>query len=95
MTLLDDINSLKALRTKRALLVSQKQELERDAWLAAPQTIARARKLMADATLHLLSHNLPVTSPALQDHIVCNAIPHDRYAVLLCQDWLVNAPKTL
>ena len=86
-------DSLAEVRREQAALRLRKDQLERDAWATAPETIRRATQLLADATIALFGRYDSVPAAALLWKVESLAGERDRHAVLLCRSWLA-APDT-
>lgn len=69
----------------------RKQELKRQAWMTSGKTIGRARQLIAEATLSMLTQGRAVDVEGLQLEISRLASGGDRFALDLCVDWLDTA----
>lgn len=86
--LLNNLRALSAIQTQQALLVAEKHQLERRARETSPPTQSRARCLMTEATLALLSRQGTVTITALLKELECRSGDRDRFALDLCRDWI-------
>lgn len=64
-TLFSAVRELEAVRRKQAVPATRKQELEHNAWLNSPRTISRARQLMAEATLSLMTQGIAIDAASL------------------------------
>lgn len=69
----------------------QKKNLERRAWAASGRTVSRARQLIAEATLSLLTENTAIDATSLEQAVKHIALKSDRFAVDLAEDWIEAA----
>jgi len=85
---------IEALAQEQDALSSRSKELERQARAASQRTTNLARKLFVAATLRLIADRVTVDTCSLQKQIAELAGELDRFAVELCDDWLVATRST-
>lgn len=92
--LIDSLTALETLDREQGALARRKRELERRSWTASGRIISRARQLVTDATLSLLSQGSPVDAASLRQEISRLVGKGDRFAENLCDDWLDATTET-
>ena len=86
---------LEAIDREQEALARQRQALKRQAWLTSGQTIGRARQLITNATLSLLSNGRAINAASLGVEVARLAGNRDRFAEDLCDDWLNTTVEAL
>ncbi len=92
--LVDILRTLETVDHEQQALDRRKQALKRQAWMASGQIISRARQLIADATLSLLTQDRTIDAASLGLEVGRLAGDGDRFAVDLCDDWLKTAVES-
>jgi hypothetical protein len=92
--LVDILRTLETIDHEQQALDLRKQALTRQAWIASGQTISRARQLITDATLSLLTQGRAIDAASLGLEVSRLAGDRDRFAVDLCDDWLNTAMES-
>ncbi|MBU1335494.1 MAG: hypothetical protein KJ944_11770 [Alphaproteobacteria bacterium] len=93
--LAEALTRLEAIDREQEALARQRQALKREAWLTSGQTIGRARQLITNATLSLLSNGRAINAASLGSEIGRLAGNRDRFAEDLCDDWLNTTVEAL
>jgi hypothetical protein len=91
--LTESLKSLRIIDEDLQTLSRRKQELKRQAWMTSGKTIGRARQLIAEATLSMLTQGHAVDVEGLELEIGRLASGGDRFALDLCEDWLDTASE--
>ena len=93
--LVEALTTLETIDRQQEVLARQRQALKRRAWMASGQTIGRARQLITDATLSLLTQGRAIDAYSLGLEVGRLAGNRDRFAEDLCDDWLNAAVEAL